>query len=141
MSDSIKWSIGGKEVDLNNMTLTGTRREGPEREEIEWTLEDLIQPEEGPDYGPLMDVLYKAFEQASGGKGKERHANGRDFLDQPIMHITGMVGLGFPTGQVQKKTQEAVKMVEAGRPEAAQRELLGAIVYAAAAYLAVEGRG
>jgi hypothetical protein len=103
------------------------------------SLEDLMQPEPGPDYSPLMDVLHSAFMQASGGKGKERHASSRGFMDQPIMHITGMVGLGFPTGQAMKKLQECHKLIELGRPEAARAELLGAIVYCAAAWLAVEG--
>ena len=90
------------------------------------------------DYSPLARVFGRAFDQASKGKGQERHADGADFRDQPIMMITQMVGLGFPAGQAQKKIQEACKMASAGRPGHAQQELLGAIVYCAAAYLRLE---
>lgn len=91
----------------------------------------------GKQYAPLREVLDRAFEQAAFGKGKERHANDKPFLQQPIMEITRMHGIGFVTGQAAKKAQEAVGMV--GRKEfpAAHREILGAIVYLAAAYLRV----
>lgn len=89
-------------------------------------------------YAQLRSVLDLAYDQSAKGKGKERHANARPFVDQPIMQISRMVGLGFPTGQVQKKVQEAGGMVKAGRPEAAQAELLGAIVYCVAAWLLIQ---
>ena len=89
-------------------------------------------------YFTLRHVLELAYAQSAEGKGKERHANDKPFDAQPIMQISRMVGLGFPTGQVQKKAQEAGGMVAAGRPEAAQAELLGAIVYCAAAWLLIE---
>lgn len=38
-------------------------------------------------YGRLEEVLAKAAEQASAGKGAERHADGQRFEDQPIMWI------------------------------------------------------
>jgi len=90
------------------------------------------------EYSDLQRVLDLAYEQSAGGKGYERHANGKPFVDQPIMQITRMVGFGFPAGQAQKKLQEAGGMLKAGRPEAAQAELLGAIVYCAAAWLYIE---
>ena len=94
------------------------------------------------DYDPLASALADALEQASEGKGKERHANGRPFDRQPIMEIGRMVGLGYPTGQAQKKIQEAVGMAGRCERDAAERELLGAIVYCAAAVLLVrEMRG
>lgn len=89
-------------------------------------------------YSPLRYVLDRAFEQAAFGKGRERHANGRPFVQQPIMEITRMHGIGFVTGQASKKAQEAVGMADRGEFSAAERELLGAIVYLAAAYLRVE---
>jgi hypothetical protein len=77
----------------------------------------------------LRDVLNEAYQQAANGKGKERHANGNAWLNQPIFEIGRMVGVGFNTGQAIKKLQESSRM----EPDAAVRELLGAIVYAASA--------
>lgn len=88
-----------------------------------------------PGYEELMLTLSAAYEQASGGKGKERHARDKPFLKQPIMEIARMVGPGYPTGQAMKKLQEAVGMMEKGNLEAAQAEALGAINYAAAFYI------
>ena len=86
-------------------------------------------------YKDLGMVLHAALDQASAGKGKERHAQGdTPFNRQPIMEIGRMVGHGFNTGQAIKKAQEAMRM----EPEAAKRELLGAINYLAAAYLLIE---
>lgn len=89
------------------------------------------------DYEPLASVLYQALDQAESGKGRTRHANGRPFIKQPIMEIGRMVGLGYPTGQAQKKTQEAVGMANRGEYGAAEAELLGAIVYLAAGVLLI----
>ena len=88
-------------------------------------------------YEPLFLALKAAFEQSSAGKGKARHANGKPFSQQPIMEIGRMVGLGFHTGQVCKKAQEATSMAARGDDGAARAELLGVIVYAAAAWLLV----
>lgn len=90
-----------------------------------------------PDYEPLEAILTAAMAQAALGKGSERHANGRDFVRQPIMEIGRMCGLGYPTGQAQKKTQEAVGMFNRGEHERAEAELLGAINYLAAAVLLI----
>lgn len=84
-------------------------------------------------YALLRAVLDEAFDQSARGKGAERHANGRYFDQQPIMEIGRMVGPGFATGQVMKKAQEATSMAARGESEAAVRELLGVIVYAASA--------
>jgi uncharacterized coiled-coil protein SlyX len=89
-------------------------------------------------YEPLAGVLREALDQAQAGKGKERHANGKHFLEQPIMAIGRMVGVGYQTGQSMKKQQEAVGMLARGEPDRAIAELLGAINYAAAAILAIQ---
>lgn len=89
-------------------------------------------------YAPLQLVLQRAFDQAAFGKGRERHANDKPFLQQPIMEITRMHGLGFTTGQAAKKAQEAIGMMLRGEHYAAERELLGAIVYLAAACIHVQ---
>lgn len=88
-------------------------------------------------YEPLADILDAALMQAADGKGSERHGNGLPFADQPMMQITRMVGLGFPLGQVMKKAQEAHGMASRGQTDAARRELLGVINYAAGAVLAL----
>lgn len=86
------------------------------------------------DYQILAHVLQMALDQAQTGKGRERHANDQAFSSQPILNIARMLdgidGHGF---QVMKKTQEAVRMFHRGRESAAIQELLGAIVYSAAA--------
>lgn len=92
-------------------------------------------------YKPLYTILHDAYSQAANGKGKARH-NGRGvaFDRQPIMEIGRMCGLGYPTGQAQKKTQEAVSMFSRGEGHAAEAELLGAINYLAAAVMLIRER-
>ena len=101
---------------------------------------DIIDPV--PGYESLQFVLKLAYDQASAGKGKERHAGGRVFDNQPIMTIprtlNGIAGLGGLAYQVNKKTTEAVNMAARDQVDAAQREFLGAINYLAAAYLYAE---
>jgi methionyl-tRNA synthetase len=82
-------------------------------------------------YFPLFSVLNDALNEAQNGKGSERHGNGLSFTEQPALTITRAVGLGFPLGQAMKKIQESQRM----DPDAAKRELLGAINYLAAAVL------
>lgn len=90
------------------------------------------------DYTELRRILDAAYDQSSAGKGAARHGNGKPWHDQPIMTITRDVGLGFPIGQTTKKSQEALGMVQRGEFDAAVRELLGGIVYLAAAVRAIE---
>jgi hypothetical protein len=85
------------------------------------------------DYTKLKSVLDAAYSQSAEGKGKERHANGKDFDRQPILEIGRMVGTGFQIGQVMKKAQEAQSMASRSDNDSAMQELLGVIVYAAAA--------
>lgn len=86
-------------------------------------------------YAELEAALTAAYEQVAKGKGRVRHANNKPFLRQPIMEIARMVGLPYHTGQIQKKVQEATSMAARGDKDAAKAELLGAINYAAAAWL------
>jgi len=82
-------------------------------------------------YSCLKAVLDAAFEQASAGKGAERHGQGGDldFMEQPMMSISALLnsdgGLAY---QAIKKIVEARGMKEFARQE---RELLGAINYIA----------
>ncbi len=109
-----------------------------------WDLqdEDELQREENEafidstPYFELARVLGLALQQASKGKGAERHAQGQRFENQPMLEISRMLN-GSPIGcmyQAMKKTQEASRM----DVDAAQRELLGAINYLAGAYLLLE---
>jgi len=91
-------------------------------------------------YETLRDILDAAYKQASAGKGRERHANDKPFHDQPIMHIARKRGIGFPLGQADKKSEEAQGMIERGQVDAAIRELLGSIVYTAAAIMLLKER-
>lgn len=89
-------------------------------------------------YAHLSAILGDAYNQAASGKGRQRHnARNVSFDRQPIMEIGRMCGLGYPTGQAQKKTQEAVSMFNRGDRHRAEAELLGAIVYLAAAVLLI----
>lgn len=89
-------------------------------------------------YAPLKRVLMTAYNHAAVGKGRERHANGGDFLTQDIMAIARVHGIGFQTGQAEKKVRESHGMMERGDYRSAKAELLGAINYLAAAYLLIE---
>lgn len=85
-------------------------------------------------YEPLHTVLMQALDRAARGKGKERHANGLPFLDQPILQIGKLVGPGFALGQAIKKLGENIP----DGPDQKARirnERLDAIVYIAAAIL------
>lgn len=90
-----------------------------------------------PGYEHLAATLQEALDQSQAGKGKERHARGRTFDRQPIMEIGRMVGVGYPTGQASKKIQEAVGMFNRDEADRAVNELLGAIIYSAAAILLI----
>lgn len=89
-------------------------------------------------YAPLKRVLMTAYNQAAVGKGRERHANGGDFVNQDIMAIARAHGIGFQTGQAEKKVRESHGMIDRNEYAAARAELLGAINYLAAAYLLLE---
>jgi len=86
-------------------------------------------------YDSLRKILDAAFAQAATGKGAERHANGEEWLKQPIFTIAQQVGDGFNAGQVIKKVQEAQQMAARGEYSKAQHEVLGAIVYAASLHV------
>jgi hypothetical protein len=89
-------------------------------------------------YAPLRRVLMTAYNHAAVGKGRERHANGGDFLSQDIMAIARVHGIGFQTGQAEKKVRESHGMMDRGDYRSARAELLGAINYLSAAYLLIE---
>ncbi len=88
-------------------------------------------------YNPLADALVGAYKQAAFGKGKERHANDLPFGDQPMQTISELLNSGDGMAyQVIKKVQESTRM----GPDAAIRELYGAIVYAAGMIVRLENQ-
>lgn len=95
----------------------------------------VLGPRTSADYAPLRAVLDAAHDHAARGKGNDRHANGRAFVEQPMMKITRDVGPGFPLGQAMKKAQEAGGMIDRGELRAAEAECLGAINYLAGAII------
>lgn len=86
-----------------------------------------------PGYERLADVLDAALLQAQLGKGKERHASGEPFHEQPIVLIGRWMqdSTAFAIGQAVKKAIESTRLDDA----AAVGELLGAINYLAAAVI------
>ena len=78
-------------------------------------------------YKELESILREAYNQATEGKGKERHARGMPFDQQPISLIPIMVGPGFLSGQAIKKIVEAQYLPV----DKAVHELQGAINYLA----------
>lgn len=89
------------------------------------------RPTGGDGYEVLRAILAEAVLQSSGGKGKERHANpGETFQDQQIVKLgLWLKNNGFQIGQACKKSIESTRLPY----ERARAELLGAIVYTAAA--------
>lgn len=87
-----------------------------------------------PGYESLALVLQRAFQQASEGKGKERHACAQPFDQQPMQQLCSLYGVGFALGQAAKKSQESQRLPH----DRAVAELLGAINYLAGAVIAME---
>ena len=86
-------------------------------------------------YEQLAAVLQDAYNQAAKGKGAARHGTGKPFHEQPMQDLIRLYGPGFALGQAGKKMQESQRMDR----DAAERELLGAIVYIAGAIIAARG--
>lgn len=93
-------------------------------------------------YDSLRAIYAMALEQAQGGKGRERHANGMPFDQQPICQGGRRFGPGCLIYQAWKKAHETpVLMNMDNGTERAIRELLGVINYAAAAILVIKEGG
>lgn len=88
-----------------------------------------------PNFTRLCEVFDMAYEQAANGKGIERHGFDMAFEHQPMQDIARLHGLGFLTGQADKKSREALHMVDAERQI---HELLGAINYLAGAIIYIQ---
>jgi len=86
-------------------------------------------------YDGLKVTLEKAFDQAAKGKGKERHAGEKNFVDQPIFWIEENFK-SFQLGQAVKKIHESQRLPTAY----AVKELQGAIVFLAARIMFLESK-
>lgn len=85
-------------------------------------------------YKSLKKVLDLALQQASEGKGKERHANNEPFTEQLIFQIEKWVK-SFQLGQAIKKIVECQRLPRS----MAQAEILGAINYLCAYFIGLNG--
>lgn len=90
-----------------------------------------------PGYELLANVLQRAYDQASKGKGKERHANSDPFENQVMQDGARRFGTGALLFQAFKKSEESQRLpLDRG-----VNELLGAIVYLAGAVIRREADG
>lgn len=98
---------------------------------------DILQSP--PEYQSLAGILQSAINQASAGKGAERHTDRpTPFLEQPIMEIARMLGsIDGHAYQIMKKAQESARMTKRGNYDGAVKDLLGAVNYCAAAILLI----
>jgi hypothetical protein len=87
------------------------------------------QVEVEPGYEMLFEELVECLNQAQYGKGKKRHACGEPFHEQTIMQTANAHGIGFLTGQAEKKLRESNRLEY--MPRIAERR--GAVNYALAA--------
>jgi len=92
-------------------------------------------PEE---YEALWYINQKALARVISGKGKERHANGKQFIEQDICVFIREEGWGFAIGQARKKVNEARKMFANGEKSKAINEVLDASIYLQALALVME---
>ena len=113
-------------------------------EDISAAWPDNLEPMEvaeraGDGYDSLRAIYAQALEQAQGGKGLERHANGLPFDQQPICQGGRRFGVGCLVYQAWKKSHETpVLLALDNGKERAVRELLGVINYAAAAIIVLQ---
>lgn len=84
-----------------------------------------------PGYEAWARVIQGALNQVANGKGKERHANDEPFDQQTICQTARHHGVGFVTGQAEKKGREQHRLPK----DRAIAELEGAINYLVAAII------
>jgi len=85
-------------------------------------------------YNSLEVVMLKAYARASVGKGRERHADERNFENQELCNELRLIGPAGSVFQIRKKAGEVLRL----SPEKAMPELLDIIVHAAACYIVLE---
>lgn len=105
-----------------------------DRQKLECLLSDNVNAVElNPKYDSLYKVLLSAYNQASNGKGKERHQLNDDepFENQKICEIARRLSIDYNLGQAVKKIYESKRLTD----ERDIAELYGAINYIAAAII------
>ena len=105
-----------------------------DRQHLEGLLSDNVNAVElNPKYDSLYKVLLSAYNQASNGKGKERHQLNDDepFENQKICEIARRLSVDYNLGQAVKKIYESKRLTD----ERDIAELYGAINYIAAAII------
>ena len=107
-----------------------------DRQKLECLLSDNANAIElNPKYDSLYKVLLSAYNQASCGKRKERHANDEPFENQKIITLNKQIGSNHGAiFQACKKAQESARLPH----DRAIMELLGAINYLAAAVIMLQ---
>ena len=138
--DQLEWRHSGGRGDVVAYKVVEAAAESPAAIGIDPGAEGgdrhVVGVDIPPGYHKLFGVLMRAFEQAAGGKGKERHAKeGVPFEEQPMSAINKQLGSvdGF-IYQAHKKSLEAKRLPD-GR---AQAELLGSINYLCGAVIALD---
>lgn len=124
------WSIVKEEI----MCKCEEKEEAPNtgKFEIVWSRENIAEVLIVDGYEPLATVLIEALFQSQLGKGKKCHANGKPFMEQPIITGGRECGPGGLAFQARKKILEALNCED---DERAIEDYLGAIVYTAALVL------
>ncbi len=85
---------------------------------------------------PLKEVFADVLDQVRFGKGERHGGDAKPFWTQNWASVASSHGLGFLTGQAQKKLVEAMESGHlTANPEAFERELCGAIAYLGMALL------
>ncbi len=90
-------------------------------------------------YRALENALDSCYAQAAWGKGKQRHTDGGEPIEQQfICRGQRVFGIGGGLFQAGKKCEEAFRLQGRGNTDAALAELRGAINYIAAAIIVLE---
>lgn len=87
---------------------------------------NFARPLPDGDEHPLERVFANVIEQVTVGKGERHGGRTIPFMDQLWVRTATDHGLGFLTGQAQKKMVEALQKPDQA---AVERELLGALAY------------
>lgn len=84
-----------------------------------------------PRYHSLRSSLDLIYDQVAVGKGEIRHGDDEPFEKQQMCTGGRIHGIGFLTGQIEKKSREVHRILALDGPEAALREAISIGGYAA----------
>jgi hypothetical protein len=93
-----------------------------------------MKKDSDPNYADLDSVFDEAYSQAAFDKGLIRHVVGEEPYSQQLICWLNRRGYDFCRGQAVKKIDESLRL----NPEAAIKELLGAINYLAAGVIVLK---